>query len=124
MSRYDDRDKIEDLVGHKVLDIFVVGDDLQISTDRGVFTLVAQGDCCSWSYFVQDMIEGLDLIKGHEVLSIEGRDASEHDSDEGGECIQCYGYQINTAYGSCQFEMRNSSNGYYGGWFDASYVPN
>jgi hypothetical protein len=99
-------------------------DRLFIETDAGTWTLVAEGDCCSESWFDRDHLEGADLVVGEVVTAVENRD--EYLASDGRtrqEQDSVYGTEIRTAKGCCVFEMRNSSNGYYGGSWTARFEP-
>lgn len=78
-----------------------------------------EGDCCSNSW-----IEHLEMpisVLGAKILSVEDsgpvtQDHSEHDQENGGDCISVYNTNFHTDRGTIVLEYRNSSNGYYGGY--------
>lgn len=81
--------------------------------------LHADGDCCSYSWF--ESVELLDF-KG-QILSVEygGREATEDESLNCGDTLlQIYFLTLKTNKGRCLIEMRNTSNGYYGGSFEVA----
>lgn len=78
-------------------------------------TYTAYGDCCSNSW-----IEHLDNVPSDfTVIDTEEKEVEEEASKEH-ECLKKYFYEIKTDKGSFTIEMRNSSNGYYGGWLELS----
>ncbi len=83
-----------------------------------VLTWEAEGDCCSYSWF--EHISGVDLINsdGGVVTEIREKllDPPSADEELGYDCLQNYGWTVVTDRGYFDIEMRNSSNGYYGGW--------
>lgn len=111
---------LEKLVGHKVTGLFRNADK-----DRLRFVLESgdsvhcytDGDCYSHSWI--EHIEGVCNLIGATVRKIEdGAEVPSIETD--GETIQFYNYRIVTERGFCNIEMRNSSNGYYGGSLDAA----
>lgn len=87
------------------------------------------GDCCSFSWI--EHMEGVSALIGAKVIGYESVDidhvlpTGEYGGgsvkDEHGEshdCLQFYGYKLMTVWGHFLMEMRNSSNGYYGGSLD------
>lgn len=86
----------------------------------------SDGDCCSSSWF--ENISGLECLLGHTVKEVLEREMPESYStksepDEDGyqydiDYIQLYGWTLVTDKGRFDIEMRNSSNGYYGGSAD------
>lgn len=120
----------EALVGRTIHEVRLSGTDtiyFRVGPEEWL-TYQAEGDCCSTSWF--EHIAGAGLVIGREVLSagayeieptIEQK-ALEALADEparDGECIQNYYYKISTLGGDMHLEMRNSSNGYYGGYITA-----
>jgi hypothetical protein len=75
--------------------------------------LRAYGDCCSTSWF--EHIEGLQFLVGGTISDVVEREMQKEFEDSNGDSIQVYGWSIKTDKGQCEIEMRNSSNGYYGG---------
>ena len=86
-------------------------------SDGAVLYASAVGGCCSCSWF--EHIEGEDALIGHEVLRAVEREMSEAiDKTNGpdyGDLTQFYGWTLETDRGRFDVEMRNESNGYYGG---------
>ncbi len=119
---YVQKNNFEELVGAKVNGLFGDKESLGFSTDLGAFVYEAEGDCCSHSWF--EHVTGLDNLIGHivrEVTVIEMADVSapgDEDSEDRyyDQLTQCYGYRIATDKGYFEIEMRNESNGYYGGY--------
>ena len=77
----------------------------------------AIGEYCSRSWF--EHLEGEDALIGHPVLGVVEREMSKPIDKTGapdyGELTEFYGWTIETARGRFDIEMRNESNGYYGG---------
>jgi hypothetical protein len=92
-----------------------------VFTDRGRYTLTAEGDCCSESWF-----EHVDLpppVLGRPVLKVSAadKDGSHVESDTSHPEYLQDEHEISfatlaTDRGAFTFELRNSSNGYYGGY--------
>lgn len=92
------------------------GDFLTFETNQGNFGFEAHGDCCSSSWF--EHFTGVDFIVGATVTDVRRIDITEVvEKPKYGE-IQQYGYQLVTDKGFVDIEMRNESNGYYGGSVD------
>lgn len=91
-------------------------EEFLIQTDRGVLTLLAEADCCSSSWF-QAFDNWSDLI-GQVIVAIDVR-IEERDESDNEPCRQdvtsLYGAVFSYAGGSAYLELRNDSNGYYGG---------
>ena len=117
---------LELLVGLRILSVSINDDDtvLVFETDKGQMAFLAEGDCCSESWF--SAINGLDSLLGRFVLEVRQRPeisvpGTRQEFDE------LYGYFLlaaddsgktalaTTPNGTCEIEFRNSSNGYYGG---------
>lgn len=115
--------ELDDLIGKKIINIFLNRAFLRFDTNQGSLTYQVDGDCCSYSYFYDFFGVG-NLIGNGPVKSIESVEL--HPTDlifsrefKNGE-IRVYGFRIITDskyYGevSSVFSFRNSSNGYYGG---------
>lgn len=76
------------------------------------------GDCCSTSWI--EHFEGVENLPGQTILEVwsdygpREEDHPEHD------CLQVYFYKLRTTAGYVDIDMRNSSNGFYGGWLECS----
>lgn len=91
---------------------------IQFETDQGFFGYFAYGDCCSESWI--NHISGLQALIGEKVLKVEKVDMGEIEKGQVGfsgkqYLEKIYSYKIFTSQGICEIEMRNASNGYYGG---------
>ncbi len=116
---------LEDLIGATVTEVAHTSEVVTLTTDRGTFKLLAEGDCCSVSWFEHvddDGIAGGVVTRvedsGEPEGWVEPADNSEH------EVLQYYFTTISTTKGRLMFEMRNSSNGYYGGFIAVSVEAN
>jgi hypothetical protein len=78
----------------------------------------AVGDCCSSSWF--EHVEGIDALLGQKINKVVEREMPKPTGDRGDEVIQYYGWTLETNKGRLDLEMRNSSNGYYGGEVNVS----
>lgn len=95
---------------------------LRFTTDLGdVFSFYANGDCCSSSWF--NNLSGINNLLNYKIREVENKEEKKPSitdaNDETGafhECLQFYGFTLKTNAGYVDIEMRNSSNGYYGGW--------
>lgn len=88
--------------------------------DSEVISFAPMGDCCSNSW-----IEHFDqpvtpcLIYSFKQIEISPSfEETPTKTSNIEEEIRYYFYEINTDKGSFLIEMRNSSNGYYGGWLE------
>lgn len=70
-------------------------------------------DCCSESWI--NHIAGLDALIGHTVAAVEASELPESEPSQRQEWDRVYSYVLVTESGRCSIEMRNASNGYYGG---------
>lgn len=90
---------------------------LAFGTDSGRIIYVAEGDCCSESWFYH--ILGVDNLLGQTVLETESCYLGEpEDGFSRQESDKLYSIKLRTARGYADIEFRNSSNGYYGGYLD------
>lgn len=120
---------LEELVGSRVIKIFMNEEDLKFVTDRGNIVLGVDGDCCSQSVFY-DFYGVKKLLAGNVIVSIKEIELhpsdlkettyGEEDKKSYQECISVYGYEIVTldpvlGEVTSVFSFRNYSNGYYGG---------
>lgn len=108
------------LLGKRIRQIFLADDRfaLKFELETGEFLIArAYDDCCSYTWI--ENIENPEAVIGSEVLLAEDIEMPESlkpstfhpDSD----CLQFYGFKIQTAKGTCVIDYRNDSNGYYGG---------
>ncbi len=114
--------KIPGLIGSKLIEVRVDRDySLSLITDKGEFGFYADADCCSESWIEHfESPSEPEIILSFEEIDISGVDfqypegRKENPGEQ--ECLQQYFYKITTEKASYLIEMRNSSNGYYGGW--------
>lgn len=104
-------------VGLTVLSVASTPERITLLTSGGTFTLTAEGDCCSSSWFEHTDDDG---IMGGVITSVEGTDppagwAMPPDGHEGSDYLQCTFVTVATTKGRLCIELRNDSNGYYGG---------
>ena len=87
-----------------------------IVEDGQIFKYFTEGDCCSISWI--ESIEGLDDFIGSTVTSVENSCGSSFGNTAAPDYdifTQVYFYKFKTSKGYFDIEMRNESNGYYGG---------
>jgi len=97
---------------------------LLIHTTDGIYMFTAEGDCCSQSWIEHFSSPEIPCIIT-DVKEIEMSNSShsydikptvhKHHTEY---YMKYYFYEIITDKGSYLIEMRNSSNGYYGGWLE------
>jgi hypothetical protein len=110
--------QFDELIGKKIVGLSVNADKdlLVFDTEAGKIYASAVGDCCSRSWF--NHLSGVETLIGYTVIEI-----AEHESVEtsGAEKTpdtdseQKYGWTFTTERGLADLDMRNDSNGYYGG---------
>lgn len=91
---------------------------IRFETDGAALDFATYGDCCSTSWI--EHVSGLDALRAGPVLEVVADELTpEVPSDEPSlhrdESVQQYFYRLRTTGGTCTLEMRNASNGYYGG---------
>ncbi len=106
--------ELKDLIGRTVISVYINSDKdlLRFNFTDGSLFLSATGDCCSTSWY--EHISGLDWLIGSPIVSAEEIEMPNAKGNEY-ELVQCYGYKLKTDKGIFEIEMRNESNGYYGG---------
>lgn len=111
-------DRFEALVGKKIKAVYGGKGETYIGflTDKGYIEYGCEGDCCSSSWF--EHISGIEYLVGATVKETEeiSLDSITDEDQVGHECLQSYGFQLITDKGYFSIDLRNSSNGYYGGW--------
>ena len=112
-----DRHPFAKLLGTKVEAVMVSPEGwyLRIDTSAGSFGFFADYDCCSESWFAD--LTGAEALIGHTITGITEVDLGDVADDR---CRQeydlAYGFAFTTTGGRADIVLRNSSNGYYGGW--------
>ena len=111
---------MNELIGRTIRAVYIDDDDqhyLSFETDAGTVVYVAEGDCCSESWFYH--VLGVDNLLGQTVLEVDEIEMGEPaDSYSRQDEDKLYGIKLRTARGYTDIEFRNSSNGYYGGWVE------
>ena len=121
---------LEDLVGKTVIEVRMdaTNTNIQFQTDAGVLSYTTYGECCSESWI--NHISGLQAIIDQKVLKIPEIEMGEITKGQEGfsgkqKVDSIYSFKIFTSQGVCELEMRNASNGYYGGsLFKSEYTGN
>lgn len=108
------------LVGKTITQVRLSQDQTYIlfETSDGMFAFYTEAACCSESWI--NHISGLEALIGQKVTKVEEMENKTLVSgDTGFSGRQCedevYSFKIFTCNGVCELEMRNASNGYYGG---------
>lgn len=93
-----------------------------ITTDKGRLVMSAEGDCCSTSWF--ESVD-VDNVAGATVTAFESAagPALTPEEERGHDCLKNYFGMVTTSKGRILWEMRNSSNGYYGGYITYQWTP-
>ena len=109
-----------DIVGASLVSASKSGDDIVIVTDRGTLRGIPEGDCCSssWVESVECDAPAGSVFVDRVLLDDPERPVPEwHDGDE----RKVYFGTFFTDRGRITWEMRNESNGYYGGHINWSW---
>ncbi len=120
---------LERMVGQRILAVSWSARELLITTDLGTWTGTAEGDCCSSSWF-----ESVDVDYSGErpqrVAYVEEDDRAPPGYTEPDEAelakydvLQTYFGCIRTDCGRITWELRNDSNGFYGGHVNWKFIP-
>ena len=115
---------MEKLIGKEVKEIKINYDKdlIKLVCVDSVLFLSAYGDCCSRSWF--EHMTGVDALIGQKINKVVEREMPPaKENEEEMECLQFYGWTIETNRGRCDLEMRNESNGYYGGDCEVDEKP-
>lgn len=120
------------LVGRKILSVrllsrgraegvaFATGvEGVIFSTSEGDVALLVDGDCCSDSWMYR--ITGVASLMGRVVLGVLETPTDDVNPNDGlgrQEEDLVYGAGLLTEAGVCEIVFRNSSNGYYGGYWE------
>lgn len=109
---------MKELIGKRIGTISINPEKtiIMFHTSDGEIAYEAEGDCCSESWF--NNISNLDALRGgyHLITDVIKREETQAQTGEmRQEETSVYGYDLVTPKGTCYIEMRNSSNGYYGG---------
>jgi hypothetical protein len=97
-------------------------DFVVFETNRFFIAFSTMADCCSESWI--NHISGLECLSNTIVIKTEAVTQMKklEKGDEGfsgkQEVDEIYSFKIFTPDGVCELEMRNASNGYYGGWLE------
>lgn len=112
--KYDD---FSDLIGEIVEAVHTSKGSAVIGfqTKNNYYEYYCDGDCCSTSWL--EHLTGLSFLIGQKILSCENIEMPSIPEKEleGLDWVQNYGYRLVTQKGYFELEMRNESNGCYGG---------
>lgn len=106
------------IAGDTLLAIENTPEVITLRTNRHEVRLAAYGDCCSHSWF--EHVDEVGAIGGQitEVTNEYG-DGSALSDEKTDDYIEVQFFTLKTTKGRVHIEMRNSSNGYYGGSIEA-----
>ncbi len=111
-------DQVQSALLNKTILSVEIGEDgrrLTFLTHQGPVVLLAQGDCCSSSWF--ESIDDRDALLGT-VQGVEHIPMSNLGDQPGHDVMAYYGLKITTEKGRAVIDYRNDSNGYYGGYLE------
>ncbi len=112
------------IVGKKIVkvEMNVDNDEMSMLDDNGVLHwLSATGDCCSKSWFEHVSIPKLPFVVNEEIEIRYDFDPKVENGDD--EVLKTYALKFKTSAGTLDVELRNQSNGYYGGEIEYSVSP-
>jgi hypothetical protein len=115
-------DEIQNYVGKLLIKITNDNDNLQLHFDDGdILQFYAGGDCCSssWIESVESPSQPEKFISFEEIeISPSPEDIQDSKKRDPNDMdfVQYYFYKVTTEKSSYLIEMRNKSNGHYGGW--------
>lgn len=113
------REKIEAMKGKKVFKMEVTSGENHLvfhCEDGSVVRFEATADCCSdsWIEHFDEITEPATVLDFVEI-EIDGYEGEPTKKDHYEDIVSYYFYELKTDKGNYKIEMRNSSNGYYGG---------
>lgn len=117
IDKYSTRYSLDRLIG-VVLEDFgwsEWSDTVFLYSTSHVYILCAVGDCCSESWFEHIELPALG-VKGAKILSYDEKDLDESFEDDKLGYTSIYSFCLHTDKGDLDLELRNTSNGYYGGY--------
>ena len=109
--------KLERLKGKILIGIKLDNNDLIIETTTENISFHPYAECCSnsWIEHFDEVKEPSEIIEMKEIEIPPSFEEKPTKTDNCEEEMSYYFYEITTDKGSYMIEMRNSSNGYYGG---------
>jgi len=124
------KNEFKELVGKTITGIRLnpARDIIRFDTEEsGPLYFGAVGDCCSNSWF--EHFDGLQALLGQKITGLEDKTITEKYKEgdfnyEEYDSIEQYGITFETKMGRATLEMRNNSNGYYGGYVVPYNEPN
>lgn len=112
-----DKKTMKDLLYKTILKLEIdeAGEYLRFTTnEKQVYVYYSEGECCSSSWF--QYITGVMYLFNTQILDIKEIEINNNVIETKKGCIQLYKIEIDTTKGYVDFEYRNESNGYYGGF--------
>jgi hypothetical protein len=108
----------DDFVGKKIKMVLISEDKREMAwhVDDAWYSVVAEGDCCSYSWF--EHCDAGDVLQDCTLTAFEDFSMDSKNDPSGYEVILINMLKFTTSKGYCTIEFRNSSNGYYSGWAD------
>lgn len=112
---YEEEKTLQQLVGTRPYELMISTNKkhLVFANRYDESTIIsATGDCCSTSWIEHmEGVENLDAV----ITDVKCAQINEVTVQEYYEVIKTYSYTITTPLGECKIELRNNSNGFYGG---------
>lgn len=112
ISGYQNSCDFSELKGQKVIDIFHDDEKFQILTEKYLFELEHDQDCCEHVY-LQDIVGDINDLVGHEILLAEESTSDENPLCEYDDSFTWTFYKLATIKGYIDLRWYGSSNGYY-----------
>lgn len=111
-------------IGAKLIHVEYNDDEVKLITDKGILSLAAFGDCCSHSWFESMENHGAigGLITELDFGCSDADDVTAKETKHRDDQVLAYFPTIKTTTGRVMLEMRNASNGFYGGSISASWA--
>lgn len=115
---------MKELIGKKIVAAYMSSDKTTLGfiLEGGErLSYVTEGDCCSYSWI--EHFSNSEYLAGSKVLGVQEIDVPGVVEHPDHECLQCYGVKVVLeGRPAFEFEYRNSSNGYYGGYISKSDI--
>lgn len=105
----------EEIVGKTIIEVAMHEDYLlRFTLADGSFEYFgATGDCCNSVWFCH--IEGVDRLIGAGIFAVEEKGWNQLETNDY-DCLEAGFWTLSTTKGYVDIEVRNSHNGYYGGY--------
>lgn len=106
----------DEIIGKRVLGLAKGADDrIAFVTNEGAYVYEAWGDCCNSVWF--EHADDPDVFLNATVLDVDSH-GFEVLEDDDFYVLEHWFIKVKTTLGYCNIELRNSHNGYYGGYVE------